>query len=238
MSYCLRKCIRMYYELIQEYEKILCGERKQFHSGYTLTGMNDGAIRRVLYYAVEEILDWEPSEMAQKFTPEIISDLGLVNIASKVPFPPGLERSRDYFYYAEYLYPGTCTEEWKSATLKYYISYLKSARNRVPPGCPREYKEIYLFNFLEYAISAFLPAGIEDDPEALYKFFSSDGIDGFLAKAKLTEICAIQYLYPIDMLHAYLGTKGSAVDPELYPYYRFRAFMNENHLCPSFLPRD
>ena len=229
----------MYFELIHEYEKILCGERKQFHSGYTLSGMNDGAVRRVLHYAVEEILDWEPSEMARKFTPEMISSLGLVNIASKVPFPPGLERSEDYFYYAEFLYPGTCTDEWKSAALKYYISYLKKARSRLPLGCPREHKDIYLFNFLEYAISTLLPTGIDkDDPKALYIFFSSDSINGFLVKAKLAEHCALQYLYPIDMLHAYLGTKGLAVSPELYPYYRFRAFSNENNLCPSFLAPD
>jgi hypothetical protein len=201
--------------------------------------MNNEAIRRVLYFAVEEILDWDPSEMARKFTPEIISRLGLVNIPSKVPFPPGLKRSKDYFYYAEFLYPGTCTDMWKAAALKYYIGYLKKARNRLPLGCPREHKDIYLFNFLEYAISVLLPSSIDqDDPKALYEFFSSDNIDRFLLKAKLAEPCAIQYLYPIDMLHAYLGTKGTAVDHELYPYYRFRSFMNENNFCPSFLARD
>ena len=229
----------MYLELIYEYEKILCGERKQFHSGYTLTGMNTESVRRVLHYAVEEILDWEPSEMARKLTPEMISRLGLVNIVSKVPFPPGLERSTDYFYYAEFLYPGTCTDEWKSAVLKYYICYLEKARNRLPLGCPREHKDIYLFNYLEYAILNLLPAGIDkDNPKALYGFFSSDGIDGFLSRAKLSEPCAIQYLYPVDMLHAYLRARGIAVNSELYPYYRFRAFMNENNLCPSFLSQD
>ena len=225
----------MYFEIIHEYEKILCGERKQFHSGYTVSGINAGAIRRVLYYAIEEILDWEPVEMAQKFTPEMISRLGLGNIVSKVPFPPGLERGRDYFYYAEFLYPGTCTDKWKTAALKYYTGYIKNSRNRVILDCPREHKDIYLFNFLEYAISTFLPEGIDkDDPKALYGFFSSDGVDEFLSNAKLSYPCAVQYLYPVDMLHAYLGTKGAAVDPEFYPYYRFRAFMKENCLCPSF----
>ena len=228
-----------YFELIHAYEAILCGGRKQFHSTYSSNSTNTMAVQGVLYYAVEKILDWEPSEMAQRFTPEMISRLGLVNIANKVPFPPGLERSTDYFYYAEFLYPGTCTEEWKSAALKYYKSYLQKTRNRLPLCCPREHKDIYLFNFLEYAISNFLPVDIDkDDPRALYRFFSSGSIDIFLSRIKLSGPCAIQYLYPIDMFHAYMGSKGTAVSPELYPYYKFRAFMNENNLCPSFLAQS
>lgn len=217
---------------IMEYEKILCGTRAGFSATYINLGTDPNIIREVLRYAVEEILCWTPEEMAVKFDGNVISRLHLDPVTRKVRFPNDLDRDRHTFYYADFAYPGTCRKERREAAMEYYKSKILNSRRHRWRWFPSEKEnDIYLFNFLEYALTNNAYGIDPESPAALYRLFGLHRrINAFLKEFGLLELCLRQYLYPIDMLQDYLSYKGMEPDQDLYLFHRCEYFLIQSQI--------
>lgn len=217
---------------IIEYEKILCGEREKFSFSYVNLNANTYTLREILRYAVEQILCWTPEEMADRFTNELIARLHLRDVVVKIPFPADLNRDVDTFYYADFLYPGSCIERRKEAALKYYTANVITVNSKkwswIPP---KEENGIYLFNFLGYALEHNAYGVDPDDLPSLYRFFGfRRRINAFLKDMGIMELCILQYPFPIDMLQDYLCFTGKETDTDRYMYYRCMYYMSDKKI--------
>lgn len=224
--------IQMLSGAINEYEKILCGERIDFSTTFINRDTDIKTLLGIIRYAVENVLCWSPEEMAERFDNDIIKRLHLHAVTYKITFPHDLNKETDMYYYAELLYPGTCTEKRRKSAREYYVStYLNFPNRKWSWLPPIEKGDLYLYNFLDCALEELQPDIDKNNTRALYEFFGCcKKINDFLYKANLKLLCMRQYTYPIDMLQDYLRYKGLKPDHDLYLYYRVQYFVSKNQI--------
>lgn len=113
--------------IIYEYQEKLLGNAKAIPSqNFVVKAQGELRAKKVLKYAVEKLLRWSPEQMAARFNGDIIKKMKLEDIICWIPFPIELDPTKDYYYYAYYLYPKKITFDFKQQVIFTYRKLLAS----------------------------------------------------------------------------------------------------------------
>ncbi len=159
--------------LIMSYEDMLINQDRKHikivkRNGNKAEGPNNAVT--LLKYAFEEIYGWSPQMVYNFFTPEVAEWMELDICVKKIPFPPELDKNKDYFYVATYLYPDKIAYNKRKTVLAIY----ERERYKENPDFPKDFfknkegKENYNL-ILRYVLSEhFYSSSIKD----IYEYFS------------------------------------------------------------------
>ena len=207
-----------------EYEMILCGERKSFYAIGRNTTQSE--VIAFLRYVFEDIVGWSPEQLCAFYTHEIAAKLHIERVIGKIVWPVELDRNKDRFYVAVYLYPDRITYNKKERIIQYYLeAYLPDDKRKIffDPNLPR----FYIENCAEYMIKQ----EFEDSESAdIYGFFSKKKSEymPMLKQYKLNAACGSNYPYCVDMIHRALPTEKK--DDELYTFWRLMIWAKDNQI--------
>lgn len=215
--------------LLYEYEQLLLGNKLAFSPYYFKCG-DDTAKNNALYilkFAVEKYLRWSPYDVKNHFSKEIAEQLKLDGILKYIDFPPELNKSTDYSYYATLLYPSIIRFDTKEIILRVYRDVLSGALCKFPKEFLSGTQGMYKAGIcLQYALNHHLAHTFQSIRE-LYEYFAGPEGGKFLKKVRLFAICNEIYDYPLDYIHDALPPDQR--DDFWYHYYRFRIY-NQSYL--------
>ena len=186
---------------IAEYEECLIGNRRtisNYYFSYNQYGNMKLALQ-VIKHGLEKYLRWNPEQLRDCLTPEIMEQLRLQQMVRHIIFPPELDASRDLFFIIWQLYPHTIHFSDKDLILRVY----KGILDRTILKYPKEFftghdGRIRSQVCLRYMIEQFLPI---NSLEELYEYFASSNCQNVLKQNKLLVICNDLYETPLEYLH-------------------------------------
>lgn len=117
-----------------DYEAVLMRQHKQYHLKGKDADVTPKSAKEVLRYAFERILHWSPYNVRDYFTPEVSRKLKLENCIDSVPFPVELDRTRDYFFVASWLYPDVIPYQKDRIILDIYNKVCNKTYKSFPKG--------------------------------------------------------------------------------------------------------
>lgn len=178
---------------------------------------NEKLALKIVKYAFETYLKWDPFVLRDHLTVTILEKLKLKQFLRYIPFPPELDPKRDLFYIVWKIYPQTIHFSDNDLILKVYKDLLSGVIKRFP-------KEFFTGIYgitraglcLQYMIEQYVQVASISE---LYKLFSSQEGISLLRKYKLLPVCEDSFRDPIDYLHYALPAKQK--DDFLYSYYSF-----------------
>lgn len=213
---------------IYEYEQILLGKRKTFSA--FLFGISEEEDTKhaleVCRYGLEKILNWQPTMTRDYFDTDIAKRLKLLPAIEHIAFPPELNPEKDYFYIIHRLYPQLVHFDTRQARMHLYeaLGQKGSGKKHFPKGYfqgphgPARAADCLLYVLKNYCTY--------DSIEDLYSFFGNPSkANQFLKQYQLYLPCNNLYEYPVDFLHASLGSKYRI--NFLHEYYHFINVMND-----------
>lgn len=210
--------------LIIEYEMILCGERKTFYMIGSNTTQDDVVI--FLRYVFEEIVGWSPEQLRDLYTDEIAKKLHIERVIEKIAWPVELDRKKDFFYVAVFLYPDRITYNKKERIIQYYLnSYLPDEKIR--PFFETRNPELYI----EICAGYMLEQEFGDaQASEIYEFFAKKKSEymPMLKRYKLNAACSNSYQCCLDMIHRALPPEKR--NDELYTLWRFIRWIKDNQI--------
>ncbi|MDR0287529.1 MAG: hypothetical protein LBI03_07500 [Clostridiales bacterium] len=204
---------------ISEYEDLLIGNRSSM-STYYFSYNENGNMRlalQIMKYAFDTYLHWPPDQLRDCLTMEVIDRLRLSSIIKYIIFPVELDNTKDLFYIAWKLYPGTVHFSEKDLILRVYKNLLEKKIQKYPKEFfDGRYGSIRAQVCLRFLIEQFLPfSSIEE----LYKYFSTQKCVKVLRIYKLIAACRDLFDTPVEYLHKSLPKEQQ--NQFLYRYYDF-----------------
>lgn len=206
-------------EVIIEYENCLIGKNKTISQSFFPYDdyANEKIALRIMKYAFETYLGWDPFALRDHLTKDILKKLKLTQLIRYISFPPELNSKKDFFYIIWKLYPQTINFSENDLILKVYKNLLSGKIQRFP-------KEFFTGIYglerarlcLQYMIEEYIQVS---SIEELYELFSSENIITLLEKYKLRSICEDSFLDPLEFLHYSLPEKQKS--EFLYNFYIF-----------------
>ena len=203
---------------LKEYKEVLLGQRKAYSSALmSKQGIEwrKGLLRSIF----EQYRNWTPEQIRDLLTPALVTEMKLWTLINSIPCPAELDRKKELYYVAWYLYPETRNMTDDQLTLKLHADILNGQKRGFPrgyfdgdKGCHRAH-----ILFCEMIEREFPRLGITDNTRFLYEYFASCHGKGLLRKYKLmTALCA-RYDSPLEYLHDFLPPKQK--DDDLFKYY-------------------
>lgn len=215
---------------LSEVQEILLNKRQHYSASFLDRDTGDINIYEALRYLFEAFLEWNPIQVRDCLSYEIIKLLKMEPLVNRIPCPPELDRNRDFEFVAWYLYPETINCTKKDLAIKVYHRLIRGEISRFPKG------------YFDGTVQAWFRARctfqcmlIEYLPpfpsmEAMYAFFA--GAAGREAIRKYKLLVPLRELYdsPLDYLHDSLSSQQK--DEKLYQKYK-RPQQNKNKLGGS-----
>lgn len=211
----------MQYEILQDYEDILLGNRVDFPKRYFQYSQtsNQNMALSVIKYAIETHLKWTPEQAKTGLTYEVIKAMKLDTLMHHIDFPCELSPKRDYFYVVHLIYPQRVPFNLTSQVLDVYKRVL-DGKIRMPKAyCDGSVGSFRACICMQYVLSYCMP--FHSVKEMYEHFGSMDGIRT-LKKYNLFKVYREQFTYPLAYLHASLP--DSQKNDFLFAYYSFRYF--------------
>ena len=211
-----------------EYDEILCHNRVEFYGTYVGRYSTQEEMRDYLLYIFEDFLGWSPEELRDHFTHELAEKLHITRLISKIKWPVELDRDKDLFYVAVFLYPDRITYPRRERVLAHYREvYLKKEKTSQKTFFDPDLPEMYLLNCMEYIMEEEFG---DWSPEDIYAFFSGKKKTymDVLRKYKIGIACQLNYEYIIDIVHQALPEEKR--DTDLYAFWRVIHFYRDNKL--------
>ena len=204
-----------------------------------ITGKQDGITRKIfkqknkkaevvaaeiIRYAIDTHTTWSPEYARAHFSQETITDLKLTSVVDQIPFPPELDRKKDFYYYIIKAYPERFNVYDPTNNV---IAVLENVISKKLARFPKNFfaggndgvKRAQLC--LRYAIGNYMHY---PNTEALYRDFGEkNGKAGkqVLKECGLLSCCQTLYESPLDYLHDSLYPEER--NHFLYKLYRFDA---------------
>ena len=204
---------------IAEYEDMLIGNRKAM-STYYFSYNSNGNMKlalQIMNHAFDTYLHWSPEQLRDCLTMEVMERLKLQPLLRYVIFPVELDSTKDLFYIAWQLYPGTVHFSEKDLILRVYKNLLSKQIQKYPKEFfDGRYGSIRAQVCLRYMIEQYLPFNTIDD---LYDYFASIKCNKVLRQNRLLDACRDLYDSPVEYLHKSLPKEQQ--NQFLYRYYDF-----------------
>lgn len=211
-----------------EYDDILCHNRIEFYGTYVGKSATQEDVADYLRYVFEEMLGWTPEDLRDKYTHELAEKLHISRLVGKVRWPVELDREKDLFYMAVFLYPDRITYPRKERILDYYKNvYIKKEKISQKTFYDADLPDLYLLNCARYMVDKEFGSW---PVKKIYEFFTGKKkvYTEFLRKYKMTVVCQLNYEFAIDMIHEVLPEEKK--DEDLYAFYRLLLFCRENKI--------
>lgn len=223
--------------LLVDYEKVMVNDK---YKNYKVVQQYEEAqegVKNAAYiirYVFESILEWSPSMIRDYFTPQISKWLNLENCIDKIPFPSELDKSRDYFYIASFLYPKELPYKKKHIVLDLYEKERCKKKPKFNRGFFKHANGKENFNIcMRYIVSEkFINASKED----IYSFFSENKPSrAFLRENNLLDAMSVHYSTPLEAVHNVLPDVDK--DDTLYYYYMITSELKRKKVrcCPRII---
>ncbi len=166
---------------------------------------------------VEIFLHWSPIDCKERMSWKIIEIMKLTDIYKYLPFPPYLDREKDYWYIAHILYPAEIPFSSRQLTIEVYKRILDGELYKFPKkffdsADGRERACICLNYYLEHYESI---TSIEE----LYKYFASNEGKAAIESHGFRVVWNQLFGSPVAFLHEALSESDK--DELLFHYYEF-----------------
>lgn len=187
--------------LIYEYQSYLLGNQLAFPLAKQGSKTEeDKNAKIVLRYAVENLLKWNPIEMRDHFTLEVIERLKLQRVVAGIVVPPEIDKKEDLDYFAHILYPAAVPYNFKKLTIKAYKRVLNNTTRKYPKGFfddPRgRDRALYC---LQYILSK---CTLAETYEQLYARFADKSANNLLEATRLISARRRHWDSALDYFHA------------------------------------
>jgi len=164
--------------------------------------INNMIALELLKYAIESRLGWDPRDVRDKLSMELLKILKLDHLLQYIDFPDELIPENDLFYIAWKIWPDVKDIPDHELELKPYKEFLNNKLYKMP-------KEYFTgsdglrraANCLEYALEQ------EKSFPSLfdrYSFFASPQARTYLSRYRLSRICNSIFESPLDFMHSSL----------------------------------
>lgn len=210
--------------LYYEYEQILIGNKDAFTPCFFKYGDKTSHTYAmiVLRFAVEKYLRWNPYDMKDLISKEIIDLMKLNSIMKYINFPIEVNKDEDYYILAALAYPNIIKIDTKELVLRTYKDVLNDKISKFPKEYLTGFDGIMRAGIcLQHIIKKHY--GFSSNQE-LYAFFISPDCIKALKKYRLNNISNEMFEYPIDFLHESLPSYQK--DEFLYNFYKFLYIYN------------
>lgn len=197
-------------EIVYEYEQILLGKKQKYISSFIGTDIQKkDAAGTILYYAINNILHWDPETAKANLTGEIIKELKLETVLKILELP---YTKLDIFTVQKILelaFPGNVKYSFSRQTIDIYTQVLNIDGQSHIPEFPKGFfsGEDGLRRAsicLMYAVSATL---YDKTLRQLYDFFASPACNKWLRKMRLAGNIKKLYDDPLEYFHYSLPIK-------------------------------
>lgn len=206
-------------EIIYEYEMTLIGKRKEIAPYYFRYGVveNEQTALKVIRYALETYLQWEPERMYFNLTIKELERLNLLPLLGYVQYPMDMPQKSDMKPLIAKLYPKQFRETENELVIRIYNKMLATTSAKYP-------REFFVGNSgrnranccLQYALNRMPPF---NSVREIYEMFSRGRGNTTLRMLKLNNVCGKLYDDPLDFLHDSLP--GNVRSTFWYKYYKF-----------------
>lgn len=200
--------------IIQDYERVLLGQRKTFSCGKVALESERKEIVGIIWgYAITNLLKWTPEDAMAYINPDIVRALKLDTALKIINVPYTGKQDFDYEYVLSLSFPDKIKYDAKAHCINEYEKILKI-------GKYSSSKEVHQFSkkffddaeglsraaiVLNYAVSRYL--GLKTMAE-LYEFFNDEKqAMRFLRKYKIADNARLIYSNPLDYFHNSMGEK-------------------------------
>lgn len=205
--------------LLIDYEKVAINKKYKNYKVKQKDEEADEEIKNAVYilkYVFNNILEWSPTMVRDYFTPDIAEWLNLTNCTSKIPFPSELDKNKDFFYIASYIYPKEVPYKKKNIVLDMY----EQERYKERPKFNKDFfnlangKENYDI-CLRYILAERF---INSEKEEIYAYFANNKQGRqFLRENNLLKPLSQHYDCVLEAVHNALNEADK--DETLYYYY-------------------
>lgn len=205
--------------VITEYEQVLIGNLEGLSLRYFpfKEKGNEQVALSVFRYAIEELLEWTPTDANRFFSQSVAEGMKLTPLLAYIDFPSEITEEHGQLTYILYLlYPKQIHYDFREQVIEIYQEVLLGKRKY-----PRDYmyghKGLLRAEIcLQYVLNKEM---IFNSKESLYGFFVSDSIYAFLKEKKLYQLYRGFFDKPLDYLHESLpdGVRCEF----LYQFYTF-----------------
>ena len=217
--------------LIFEYENVLLGKVPifdSFHFRDKSPEIQEEYALFLIQHLIETYLRWTPAMARDHLDESILKLWKLHTIARRIPFPDGLIRQYDNWWYAHRIYPHIIVSKKQDI----YQTVYKRVIDPSMPGHRAKFPKDFFSGeegitracaCLKYAIEhskTFHSVG------EMYEFFGTRACLGFIRNAKLMVACKSLFDAPIEFLDTFLPP--SQQDEFLLRYYKLFQLIDEN----------
>ncbi len=213
-------------EIVMEYDDSLLGLRPPISTYYFDKDAfaNSNLALELIKYAVETRLKWDPYQIREYLTMDILKFLKLDHVYKFIKFPPELDSKTDMFYIAWALYPETQNRTYEELELRPYKALLNNEISKLPVGFFSDFDGLRRAgNCLIYVIENYHPFESKFD---MYEFFSTFEAKKFLKKMKLNRFCNTLYDNPLEYLHCSLSENEAS--NLFYSFFYFKKNYESN----------
>lgn len=155
----------------------------------------------MFHYAFENILHWDPVDVVNGASKDLINVLRLVLPYSSVKFPRELKSNKDYFYLAQKLYPHLQTYDIRHLVELTYKNVIGKKEGKFPKEYFVEKEgDIRACICLQYVLQHYF--SFRDSKEMYDTFADEKQANALLSEYKLLKACRMLYKTPLDYLHA------------------------------------
>lgn len=200
---------------LREYDEVLMGKRKTYSAACMNKSQGPNICAEMLRYIFPYYLKWTPEQVRDCLTHAVIKAMKLEPLINRIPSPPEINRDKELYFVAWYLYPKTCNVSKSELIIKVYMDVIEGRISKFPKSYfdgndgyvrARLLLLIMIREFLSF-----------ESVEQMYAFFSSDEGRRAINKYKLTVPLRELYSSPLDYLHDSLA-EGQK-DDRLYRKY-------------------
>ena len=203
---------------IQEYSDVLCEQKQNF--SFSLLA-NTGDAERcadILRTIFKEYFRWTPEQVRDCLTPKDVDRMCLRQLIRKLPAPPEVNREKDLYYVAWYLYPQTRNMTDVELVSKVYRDVLEGRTKKFPKGyfsgAVGEFraKTVFMQMVQEFYSGSFR------NPKEMLDFFGSSAGRAAIAKYKLDTALETWFESPLD--YAYKSIPEEYITEDITAHYK------------------
>lgn len=211
-------------ENLHEVREMLLGQRQHYSANFLNRETGNINAYEALKYIFEAFLCWDPYQVRDCLTTEIVKLMKMESLINRIPCPPELDRSRDLEFVAWYLYPQTKNCNQRDLSIKVYRRLIDGEIVRFPKGYFDGTKRGWFRAqcTLQYMLIEYFPPF--ENLESLYKFFAGPEGRKAIQKYKLTVPLQELYETPLDYLHDSLSPTQRSESL----YRKYKAILQKN----------
>lgn len=210
--------------ILYEYTKVLTGESIGYSSSILgkKSSNNQRNAQIILKEAFRIFLRWEPEDVANRLTKEILEDLKLMDVLPFLGLPDDYFNSGDYTLLAAVLYPGQLAVGDTTLTINTYKMVLLGRDNGGMYRFPKKYFDGNIGLHRAHVCMRYLLSNytVFHSTQEMYEFFASPAGSQLINTHGLKLVLRDVFHSPVRFLHDSLYDEEK--DDYWYHYYEFQ----------------